>query len=224
MNEVVENTRELYNESLSSKGFDIFKRGFDIIVSLIGILITILILILVKIIYIIKGDIYPIILKQKRIGLNGELFDLYKIRTMIPNAEEYLLNTLLKENKEIREEYLKNKKIANDPRVTEVGKILRKLSIDEFPQFLNVLKGEMAVIGPRPYLPYEKEDMGECYKDIIKVKPGITGPWQVSGRNNISFDKRIEIDKTYSQNKSFKTDFNIFLKTFSTVLSKKGAK
>lgn len=224
MNEVVENTRELYNESLSSKGFDIFKRGFDIIVSLIGILITILILILVKIIYIIKGDIYPIILKQKRIGLNGELFDLYKIRTMIPNAEEYLLNTLLKENKEIREEYLKNKKIANDPRITEVGKILRKLSIDEFPQFLNVLKGEMAVIGPRPYLPYEKEDMGECYEDIIKVKPGITGPWQVSGRNNISFDKRIQIDKTYSQNKSFKTDFNIFLKTFSTVLSKKGAK
>ena len=224
MNEVVENTRELYNESLSSKGFDIFKRGFDIIVSLIGILITILILILVKIIYIIKGDIYPIILKQKRIGLNGELFDLYKIRTMIPNAEEYLLNTLLKENKEIREEYLKSKKIANDPRITEVGKILRKLSIDEFPQFLNVLKGEMAVIGPRPYLPYEKEDMGECYEDIIKVKPGITGPWQVSGRNNISFDKRIQIDKTYSQNKSFKTDFNIFLKTFSTVLSKKGAK
>lgn len=224
MNEVVENTRELYNESLSSKGFDIFKRGFDIIVSLIGILITILILILVKIIYIIKGDIYPIILKQKRIGLNGELFDLYKIRTMIPNAEEYLLNTLLKENKEIREEYLKNKKIANDPRITEVGKILRKLSIDEFPQFLNVLKGEMAVIGPRPYLPYEKEDMGECYEDIIKVKPGITGPWQVSGRNNISFDKRIQMDKTYSQNKSFKTDLEIFLKTFSTVLSKKGAK
>lgn len=224
MNEGVVEMEENYSVSLSDKGYAIFKRTFDIIVSLIGILITILILIFVKILYLIKGDKYPIILKQKRIGLNGKIFELYKIRSMIPNAEEYLLNTLLKEDEKIREEYLKNKKIENDPRITKIGKVIRKLSIDEFPQFINVLKGDMSMIGPRPYLPYEKEDMGECYKDIIKVKPGITGPWQVSGRNNVSFEKRILIDKEYSQNKSFKTDFKIFFQTFSTVLGKKGAK
>lgn len=224
MDEVVDNIRDFYSETLSIKTFLIFKRGFDIIVSLIGILITILILILVKIIYLIKGDKEKIILKQKRIGLNGELFNLYKIRTMIPNAEEYLLNVLLKENPKIREEYLKNKKIENDPRITEVGKILRKLSLDEFPQFINVLKGDMSMIGPRPYLPYEKDDMRECYNYIIKVKPGITGPWQVSGRNNISFEKRIIMDKEYSQNKSLKTDMKIFFKTFTSVICKKGAK
>lgn len=215
---------ENYAIPLNCKSYTVIKRIFDITISLIGIFITMLILIFVKIIFILKGDKEKIIFKQKRIGLNGKEFNLYKIRTMIPNAEEYLLNTLLKENPKIREEYLKNKKIENDPRITCVGKILRKLSLDEFPQFINVFKGEMSIIGPRPYLPYEKADMKDCYNDIISVKPGITGPWQVSGRNDISFEKRILIDQEYSKNKSLKTDIKIFFKTFTSVLCKKGAK
>jgi len=222
-NEVV-GLEKAYDISLGSRGYRVVKRILDIIVSIPGIIATLFILLCVKVAYLLKGDKEKIIFTQKRIGLNGEEFRVYKIRTMIPNAEEYLLNVLLKEDPEIREEYLKNKKIENDPRVTKIGKILRKTSLDEFPQFINVLKGDMSVVGPRPYLPYEKDDMKECYKDIIKVKPGITGPWQVSGRNNTSFEKRILLDQDYSKNKSIKLDIKIFFKTFGSVFAKEGAK
>lgn len=224
MNNEVVSLEKAYNISLGSKGYKVTKRMLDIIISFIGVMGTLFILVFVKLIYLLKGDKEKIIFTQKRIGLNGKEFNIYKIRTMIPNAEEYLLNVLLKEDPKIREEYLKNKKIENDPRITKIGKILRKTSLDEFPQFINVLKGNMSIVGPRPYLPYEKEDMGDCYQDIIKVKPGITGPWQVSGRNNTSFQKRILLDQEYSQSKSLRLDIKIFFKTFISVFAKEGAK
>ena len=121
------------------------------------------------------------------------------------------------------EEYSKNKKLKKDPRITKIGKILRKLSIDELPQVINVLKGDMSIIGNRPYLPREKKDMKEYYHDIVKTKPGITGYWQVNGRSNTSFEERIKLESYYSNHYSLKLDLKIFIKTFIVVLFSKGA-
>lgn len=199
------------------------KRLFDIICSLIGILILIPVAIATKICYIISGDKESIFYTQKRIGKNGKEFDFYKLRSMIPNADKVLEN-LLKEDRELAKEYRINKKLENDPRITKVGRILRRTSLDELPQFINVLKGDMTVIGNRPYLPREKEDMGEYFDDIEKTKCGIVSLWAVNGRSNISFYERLKIEKYYSYNQSILMDLKIFLKAFKIVLFKKGAK
>ena len=140
-----------------------------------------------------NGDFHSIFYTQERIGKDGKLFKLYKYRSMIPNADE-VLQKLLKENKEMAKEYKLNKKLDNDTRITKVGKLIRKASIDELPQLLNILKGEMSFIGNRPYLPKEKKDMGKYYNDIVKTKPGLTGFWQVSLRSRGTFKSTI-IDK-----------------------------
>ena len=120
----------------------------------------------------------PAMFTQKRIGKDGKLFEIYKFRTMVPDADKKLFELLDKDEK-AREEYKVNKKLKNDPRITKVGNFLRKTSIDELPQLINVLKGDMSLVGPRPYLPREKDDMGDYYNTIIESKPGITGLWQV---------------------------------------------
>ena len=130
---------------------------------------------------------------------------------------------MLEENEELREEYRINKKLANDPRITKVGKILRKTSLDELPQLINIFLGQMSIIGNRPYLPREKEDMGEYFNDILKTKPGLTGYWQVSGRSNCTFSERLKLEKYYSEHCGLKMDIKIFFKTFYVVLLRKGA-
>ena len=142
---------------------------------------------------------------------------------MVPNAEE-VLEKLMEENPEIRQEYLENKKLEKDPRITSVGKFIRKLAIDEGPQLLNVLKGDMSLVGPRPYLPREKKDMKKYYDYVITCKPGITGLWQVSGRSDVSFNERLKLDKKYSKERSLLYDFKILCKTFIVVFKRKGAK
>jgi len=199
------------------------KRLFDIIVSLIGIIFLIPIIILIKISYMINKDFDSIFFTQDRIGKNGKTFKFYKFRTMIPNADEVLFK-LLKEDKKLAKEYKQNKKLKEDPRITKAGKFIRKYSIDELPQLINILKGDMTFIGNRPYLPREKEDMGKYYDDIVKTKPGLTGYWQVSGRSNTTFKKRLELESYYSNHKSLKLDIKIFFSTFSVVLFGKGAK
>ena len=126
-------------------------------------------------------------------------------------------------NPQPTKEYIKNKKISNDPRITKVGKFLRRTSLDEFPQFINVLKGDMSLVGPRPYLLREVKDMNEYYYYIVKDKPGLTGPWQVAGRSNIDFEERLELDYKYVINKSLKKDFIILMKTIAAVFKKEGA-
>lgn len=212
-------------QSISLKEFFylVIKRTFDIICGLIGVLILIPISIIIKIIYICNKDFSPIFFTQNRIGKNGKEFKFYKYRSMVANADEVLFR-MLKEDKEIAKEYKKNKKLKNDPRITKVGELLRKTSLDELPQLINVLKGDMSIIGNRPYLPREKEDMGEYYDDIVKTKPGITGYWQVSGRSDLSFKKRLELEQFYSNQISLKLDIKIFFKTFLVVFLKKGAK
>lgn len=200
-----------------------FKRLFDILISIIGMVLLIPILLIVKICYMIRGDFHSIIFKQNRIGLNGKEFKFYKIRTMIPNADEEL-EKLMKEDKEIAKEYNKYKKLHNDPRITKGGKILRKLSLDEFPQFINIFKGDMSLIGPRPYLPREKVDMGKTYDKVITCKPGLTGYWQVMGRSNTDFKERMDLDKHYVDKQGLKLDTKIFFKTFLKLLGMNGAK
>ena len=202
--------------------YSFIKRFFDILCSLIGIIILIPLSIIIKIFYVLMGDFNSIFFTQNRIGKNGKEFKLYKFRTMVPNADEVLFK-LLKENKEIAKEYKKNKKLKNDPRITKVGKILRRTSIDELPQLINVFLGNMTMIGNRPYLPREKEDMGKYYNDIVKTRPGITGYWQVSGKENTTFQKRLELESFYSKNCGLKMDVKIFFKTFSAVIKGHGA-
>ena len=198
------------------------KRVFDIICAIIGCIALLPIAVVVKISYMLTGDFNSIFLVQKRIGQYGKEFNFYKFRSMVPNAEDMLIKILI-ENKDLAREYKINKKLKDDPRITKMGKILRKTSLDELPQMINVLKGEMSIIGNRPYLPREKEDMGEHFGNIVKTKPGITGYWQVSGRSDTTFEKRLELEETYSQYASFKMDAKIFFKTFEVVLGTKGA-
>ena len=198
------------------------KRLIDIIAGIIGLLILLPIALVIKIISMCNGDFHRIIFVQKRIGKNGKEFDFYKFRSMVPNADEILFK-LMEENEEIRKEYQENKKLKEDPRITKVGKFIRRFSIDELPQLINVLKGDMTLIGNRPYLPREKDDMGKYFNDIVKTKPGITGYWQVSGRSDVTFIKRLKLEQYYSNTAGFKMDLSIFFKTFKVVLFGKGA-
>ena len=189
------------------------KRVFDILMSIIGLLLLIPIAIFIKIAYMLNGDFHSIFFVQERIGKNGKLFKFYKFRSMVPNADEILFRTL-EIDKIMAEEYQKNKKLKNDPRITKVGRFIRKTSLDELPQFINVFLGDMSLIGNRPYLPREKNDMGTYYEDIIKTKPGLTGYWQVGGRSDTSFDTRLQMEKYYSSHAGFRLDTKIFFKTF----------
>lgn len=196
------------------------KRIFDIIVSSIGLLLLSPLFIIVGI-FIKLEDKGKIFLIQERIGKNGQIFKFYKFRSMVHNAD-YILMEMLK-NPEIKKEYKENMKLSNDPRITKIGNFIRKTSIDELPQLFNVLKGDMSLIGNRPYLPREKKDMGEYYDDIILTKPGITGYWQVSGRSKISFKDRLKLEKFYSNNMSLLLDIKIFFLTFYVVFKGRGA-
>lgn len=199
------------------------KRMFDILCALCGCMALIPVAIVVKVVSVINKDFNPIFYTQNRIGLHGKEFKLYKLRTMVPNADAILME-MLEKDEAMAKEYKENKKLRNDPRITKIGDFLRKTSLDELPQMINVLKGEMALIGNRPYLPREKEDMGYYYWDIIRSKPGITGFWQVSGRSDVTFLRRLKLEKYYSNNMSLAMDIKIFIDTFVVVLLKKGAK
>lgn len=203
--------------------FRVVKRIIDIVAGLVGVILLIPITALVWIVRIIKKEnTGPLFYDQLRIGKNGKQFRMYKFRSMCMNADEKL-KTYLAENEEARKEYKKYKKLKNDPRITKVGCFLRKTSLDEFPQFINVLFGSMSLVGPRPYLPREKEDMGEYYSTIVKVKPGLTGPWQVAGRSNLKFEDRMKLDIDYVKNMSLKKDIKMVWKTVTKVFKKDGA-
>ncbi len=207
---------------VKSKIYSFIKRFFDILFSLVGLIALIPCIIIIKIASMLTKDFNTIFYTQDRIGKNGKIFKLYKFRSMIPNADEVLME-MLKEDSEFTREYKLNKKAKNDPRISKVGKVIRKLSIDELPQVINILKGDMSLIGNRPYLPREKKDMGKYYKDIIKTKPGLTGYWQVNGRSDTTFNERLKLESYYSKHCGLKMDIKIFFKTFKVVLFKDGA-
>ncbi len=210
------------SSSFKFQCYRLVKRTFDVLISLVGILCLIPIIVLIKIAYLCTGDFHSIFYTQDRIGLFGKTFKLYKFRTMKPNADEILAD-LLASNPLLKEEYEENKKMRHDPRITKAGNVIRKLSLDEFPQFLNIFKGDMSFVGNRPYLPREKEDMGNYYKYIIATKPGLTGYWQTSGRSNTSFLYRLRMEKKYSEIRSLKLDIKIIFKTVVQVFKRDGA-
>jgi len=185
-------------------------RVLDIIGAIVGLLLS-LIPVLIIAIRIKREDGGPIFFKQKRVGKNGDVFLMCKIRSMVVEAET-LRQELLDES-DVDGMF----KMKDDPRVTKVGKYIRKHSLDELPQFWNVLKGDMSLVGPRPALTEEADFYSDREKLRLKVKPGITGLWQVSGRSNVSFDKMIDLDLDYIENKSFLGDIRIMLKTLLLV-------
>ncbi len=201
----------------------ISKRILDIVISLAGMLMLIPLTVFVFFKNRSQGDTDPIFFKQDRIGKNGKVFQIYKYRTMVPNADQ-ILEEMMAKDPAIREEYEINKKLENDPRITKAGEFLREKSLDEFPQFINVLKGQMSLIGPRPYLEREIEDMGEYYDIVIQSKPGLTGMWQTHGRSDVDFQTRLELDDYYVHNWNFWMDVTLFVKTVRIVLYGSGAR
>lgn len=196
--------------------YEITKRYFEIFFSIFIILFSIP-LVLVLSLLIKLNSRGPIFFKQIRIGKDKKPFECIKFRTMSKEADDILNNLLLKDKK-LRKEFKKTQKLKNDPRITPVGKFLRKTSLDEFPQFLNVLKGEMSLIGPRPIVEEEKIRYGKNLNKVLSIKPGITGLWQVSGRNKLSYKRRIKLDLIYVNERNISMDLNILIRTIGVIL------
>ena len=200
-----------------------WKRLFDIILSLIFLTISFpLFIIIALLIKVIDGG--EIFYTQERVGYRGKRFKIIKFRTMYKDAEKRL-QKLLQQNPELRKEWERNFKLKNDPRITPIGKFLRRTSLDELPQFINVLKGDMSIVGPRPVV---KEELEKFYKDkavyYLSVRPGITGYWQVNGRSSISsYQERVNMDVWYVKNQSLFLDIKIILKTIKVVFTGEGA-
>ncbi len=207
--------------NLLSKNMLITKRIFDIVFSIFLIFffspIIVITAILIKLTS--KGPIFYV---QERPGRFGRMIKIYKFRTMYLDADKKL-EEILKNNEELREEFMKYRKLKNDPRITPLGRFLRRFSIDEIPQLFNVLKGDMSIVGPRPYQIDEIEHMGE-YKDIVlSVRPGLTGLWQISGRSDLSFQAKLKIETWYVLNWNLWLDLFIIIRTIPAVISGKGA-
>jgi Undecaprenyl-phosphate galactose phosphotransferase WbaP len=208
------------NYHLLNKQETIIKRIFDMILSLLLLLVTwpIFVILALLVRFDSKG---PILYTQKRLGQDKKEYDSYKFRTMYENADA-ILQDLLASDTDAYQEYQIYHKLTQDPRVTRVGRLLRRYSLDEMPQFINVLKGNMNLIGPRSYLPRELPAMGAYAKIILKVKPGITGWWQVMGRNATSFKERLQLDEYYISNWSIWLDIYIMIKTLWVLIRGEG--
>ena len=197
------------------------KRLMDTLFGLVGLVLMVPLSLLIKLAYLLCGDTSSIFYRQNRVGQDGRKIRIWKFRSMVPNAEEEL-QRLLKEDK-YRREWEENQKFSEDPRITKVGRFLRKTSIDEFPQMINVFRGEMSLVGPRPLIDGELEAHGGL-KLYQKVKPGITGWWACNGRSNIDYRERLELEYYYVKNCSFYLDVLVIFRTIIAVLSKSGAK
>ena len=206
----------------NKKVYAFIKRFIDIIGGIVGIILLCPLTVCIFIANRIAKDNGPIFYAQERIGKDGKRFKIYKYRSMVVGAEEKL-KKYLEENEEAKKEWEKNQKLKDDPRITKVGNFIRKTSIDELPQFINVLKGDMSLIGPRPVIDGEIEKYAGRKDEFLSVKPGCTGFWQANGRSNTTYDERMEMELYYVRNMSIKLDVKILFKTVSSVLKKEGA-
>lgn len=197
-----------------------FKRFFDILLSVLALIVLSPVFLVIAIA--IKCDSKgPVFYKHHRIGKNGKAFGMYKFRSMVENADEIFKDF----PQELKDEFNVNYKLDNDPRITKVGNFLRKTSLDELPQFLNVIKGELSLVGPRPIIERELLEYGENKDKFLSVIPGITGYWQSNGRSNImSYDERKEMELYYVDNASFLLDIKILFRTVIVVFKREGAK
>lgn len=207
----------VYNNELR-KSYEIGKRAFDLILSLIALILLSPIFIIISIC--IKLDSKgPVFFGHNRIGKNGKTITVYKFRTMYENSEEIFEQFTLEQ----KEEYYTNFKLDNDPRITKVGDFLRKTSLDELPQLVNIIKGNMSIVGPRPIVEKEKEKFGVNANKLVSVMPGLTGYWQANGRSNTTYEERVEMEMFYIDNRSFIMDIKIIFKTVISVILKEGA-
>ena len=218
----MQNIKEIkLNSKISNKSFlvyNFFKRSFDIISASIGILFLLPLFIVLAIL--VKLDSKgPIFFSHKRIGKNGKIIGIYKFRSMVSNSEEIFKNF----TEEQKMEFEKNFKLDDVPRITKIGGFLRKTSLDELPQLLNIIKGDMSVVGPRPIVRAEVEKYGVCADKLFSVKPGLTGFWQANGRSDTTYEERVQMDMYYIDNRSFLLDIRIILKTVISVIRKEGA-
>lgn len=205
-----------------SIGYNILlKRVFDFVLSTLGTAMISPLLVAIGVaIYLDSPG--PVVFAHMRVGAQGKLFPCYKFRSMLPNAQS-VLAAYLEKNPSDREQWERDFKLKYDPRITAVGKVLRRTSLDELPQLLNVIRGEMSLVGPRPIVEKEVSKYGEYIKDYHMVRPGITGLWQVSGRNDVDYDTRVQLDSWYVRNWSLWLDIVLLFKTVKVVVSGKGA-
>ena len=198
------------------------KRFADIVLSVIGIIILIIMYLIMLVLNFLTKNNGSVFYKHTRIGKNGKSFTMYKFRTMYNGADKDL-EKVFSENKAYKEEWEKTFKLQKDPRVTKVGKFLRRTSIDEIPQFINVLKGEMSIVGPRPITEKELERFGTAKDKVLSMKPGITGYWATHGRTNTSYPERVKMEEKYVDKFSLFLDFRIMLRTIVSIIRKEGA-
>ncbi len=203
-------------KKITLKAYNLIKIVFDFLFSLF-ILVSFLPLFLIISLLIKLSSRGPIFFFQERIGKNNIPFKCIKFRTMYPEAKDILQN-LLKRDSKLKREFEETHKIKNDPRITKIGKLLRKTSLDELPQLINVLRNEMSIIGPRPIVKDEKKKYGKNLKKVLSIKPGLTGLWQVSGRNNLTYKKRVMLDLNYVKNYNLLMDIRILIRTFGVIL------
>ncbi|WP_242862119.1 sugar transferase [Clostridium intestinale] len=203
---------------MSLKIYSLFKRIFDVVSSTL-LLIILSPLFLILIILVKLDSKGPVFFGHKRIGYKGETISVYKFRSMVQNAEEVLRNF----TPEQKAEFEKNFKLDDDPRVTKIGAFLRKTSLDELPQLINIIKGDMSVVGPRPIVQKEVVKYGKYADKLFSVKPGLTGFWQANGRSDTTYDERVQMDMYYIDNRSTLLDIKILFKTVIAVIRKEGA-
>jgi Undecaprenyl-phosphate galactose phosphotransferase WbaP len=197
-----------------------FKRSFDIVTALSIALFSLPVIVAITIIIRLSGK--PVVFSHQRVGRDRQLFQCYKFRSMIPNAEE-VLQDLLYSDPEVLREWRESHKLKNDPRVTKFGQFLRKSSLDELPQLWNVLKGDMSLVGPRPVVEDELERYGGNAKFYLSVKPGVTGLWQVMGRSDVTYSRRVSMDVLYVKKQSIPFDIWVLIRTVAVVAKRVGA-
>ena len=202
----------IFNKDFYLKSKEIFDFLFALIFIIIGFPFFIIIALLIKL-----SSRGPIFFTQERIGKHNKTFNCIKFRTMHPEAKDILQN-LISNNENLRKEFEENHKLKNDPRITFIGKILRKTSLDELPQFINILRMEMSLVGPRPIVKEEISKYGDSFSKVTSIKPGVTGLWQISGRNNLSYKKRVFLDCLYTDKMSFIMDIRIMIRTFGVII------
>lgn len=219
---VLENITPVEKLTFKKLAYLSIKRTFDIICSLVGIAAILPITLIVKICYLISGDTKSIFYRQKRIGKNGKYIYIFKFRSMVYNADE-VLKELLKDQI-YKKEWDENQKLSNDPRITKIGSFIRKTSLDEVPQFINVFIGDMSLIGPRPLVEGELDAHNGNHEIYESVRPGISGWWAANGRSVTDYDERLKLEYYYCKNCSILLDLKCIFRTVKIVLTRTGAK
>jgi lipopolysaccharide/colanic/teichoic acid biosynthesis glycosyltransferase len=204
----------------SDKLYALTKRCFDIVGATTAIIV--LSPLIVGIVVCGFGSRGPTIFKHRRVGQGGRIFNCLKFRTMVPNADK-VLQDLLDSDRAVKEEWLRDHKLRDDPRITRLGRFLRRTSLDELPQLWNVLRGEMSLVGPRPVVPDELRRYGNKVTTFLSARPGITGLWQVSGRNDMDYRRRVALDVCYVRRRALLLDVYILIKTLPVVFARSGA-